>query len=90
MENEVNLKSYLLKPSGKCDSNNKYYGAFLMTPKEHTSIFSLDNVGKRLYRINYSNNDYSIGILPVINLKNNILINSGDGIRSNPYTVKLN
>lgn len=72
-----------------CDSNNTYYGAFLMTPKERTSLFSLDNVGKRLYRTNYSINDYSIGILPVINLKANILINSGSGTKENPYTIKL-
>ena len=77
-------------------NNNYYYFSnsnrfFTMTPAKgnrESSIFSFD------YR--YGNglctNKTDLGEMgykPVVNLKNSVLVSTGDGTKNNPYTVKL-
>ena len=54
-----------------------------------------DGSGKGVYYVSssyghiYRNNDFSLAFRPSINIKASALINSGDGTKENPYTLKL-
>ena len=69
------IKTWTMSPIGYDSSYDK---ATMYTTESNTNSFMATTVNSK---------DYSI--YPVINIKSSVLIKSGDGTSSNPYTLKL-
>ena len=74
--------------SGQFNKGSLNSDYWLITPNE-----SLMNIINKTTEINISGGGSSLttnnGIKPALNLKENVIITSGDGTKNNPFTVEL-
>lgn len=78
-----NNNYYLYSGNGDDYWTMTHYGAGSKAITAYVSGFG----GQYEYTLNVNN---EFGIRPVINLKLNVRITSGDGTKTNPYTIKTN
>lgn len=73
------------------NDDHSYYSWWTMTPRE--VLNNDENYTTMVYSYGYgfekNATTSEIGVRPVINLKSEILVDSGDGTQANPYKVKL-
>ena len=72
--------------AGQFNENENNMSYWTITPYSSTTIRRIDDRGRI-----YSNStfDYSYGIKPALNLKQNVVITSGDGTKNNPFQIEL-
>ena len=74
------------------NGQNFYFASWTMTPLMFRDGYArmIVNYAKTI-SIDYNASGIAIelGVRPVINIKSNILVNSGNGTKENPYTLKM-
>jgi len=99
---KTNKKAYYYLVKDGVSNITKGYGFWTMTPGDFrnssASVFYVDGIGKGGSLVAYpgglDQNNFGVSsaylfVRPVISLKKEVLVNSGDGSGNNPYEVAL-